>query len=230
VFFAAKAVVDTPQACLVDLLPPTFAGVSSLTANADGSITSAWAAASDPSVPITYEVYILPGSVSAATLFAASPSDKTVGLSRRSYLDSNGDPLLKDQLYTFGVRCRDAVGNLNTNTATLSETAIGSVNLAQVYQDLQTNFATHLATLIAQNVVFTGNNVTMTSLLAQLQVAVDTINEVDFPQLSVALQNAINAIKLCMEPIIVQVQNQPEAVIASNNVEADIVEVVGLQC
>jgi hypothetical protein len=55
--------------------------------------------------------------------------------------------MIKDQLYTLGVRVRDALNNLNTNTVTMTSTAIGSVNLAQIYQDLQTDFNTYINSL-----------------------------------------------------------------------------------
>jgi hypothetical protein len=131
----------TSQACVVDLTPPTFSGVTSATPNSDGSFTVAYSAATDTALPVTYEIYILPGVVSAATLFAASPCDNPRVVSRRTYIDSNGAPMVKDQTYTVGVRVRDAANNLNTNTAVITATAIGSVNLAQIYQDLQTSFA-----------------------------------------------------------------------------------------
>lgn len=153
-FFQGLFYQSTSSACVADLTPPTFAGLTTVTPNSDGSFTVSWSAATDISPPLTYEIYILPGSVSSGTLFAASVTNATRSLTYRAYIDSNGNPMIKDQLYTLGVRVRDALNNLNTNTVTMTSTAIGSVNLAQIYQDLQTlfamdhtNFVTDLANL-----------------------------------------------------------------------------------
>lgn len=136
-----EAIQSTPAACVVDIVAPTFSGITSVTPNSDGSFTTAWGAVSGGSTPYRFEIFILPGAVSAATLFASSPADYAGASPRRTYVDSNGDPMTKGEEYTLGVRVRSATNNLNTNTVVLTSTAIGSVNLAQVLQDLQTSLA-----------------------------------------------------------------------------------------
>lgn len=50
------------QACIADLTPPTFAGLVEARVESRGQIRTTWAAASDPSTPIYYEIYIQAGS------------------------------------------------------------------------------------------------------------------------------------------------------------------------
>jgi hypothetical protein len=131
---------STTNACVSDLTPPTFTGVSLLTPQAMGSIKVDYPAATDATPPINYEIYILPGTVSAATLFASTPAIITRALTAYPFLDGNGNFIVKGTTYTVGVRARDAANNLNTNTAVLTTVATGSANLAQIYQDLATAF------------------------------------------------------------------------------------------
>lgn len=120
------------QSCVVDLTPPTFSGVSSLTPKVDGSITAAWSAATDASPPIHYLIYIAPGSVSSGTLFALPPA--AIAPSGATSWDimklsDYSTYLVNGATYTLGVRAQDSVGNLNTNVATLTTVAIASGNL-----------------------------------------------------------------------------------------------------
>jgi len=48
----------TSDACIVDLIPPTFAGINFLDVESRGQIRAGWSAATDPTPPIRYEVYI----------------------------------------------------------------------------------------------------------------------------------------------------------------------------
>lgn len=134
--YSSSAVQKLPSACTEDLIAPTFSGISLVTPNSDGSFTVNGPTPTGGTQPYTFEIHIVPGTSSAGVLFAQTPADISRALPRRVYLDSNGDPILKDQLYTLGIRVRSASNNLNTNTTVLTSTAIGSVNLAQVYQDL----------------------------------------------------------------------------------------------
>lgn len=114
--FMQSMVQKLPSACVLDIVAPTFAGVATVTPQANGSLLVAWLAASDISLPLTYEIYCLPGSVSAGVLFSSSPALASQNLDEYLFRDS-ADALLLAGTYTVGVRVRDAVGNLDSNTA-----------------------------------------------------------------------------------------------------------------
>lgn len=105
-----------------DGTPPTFAGIVSLVANSDGSITSSWLAATDPSTPIRYNVYIQ--AATATGLFSTTPIT-TTSLSMRLYSLPTGSPLSNGVVYYVGVRAFDNNGNTETNTTSLSATSSG---------------------------------------------------------------------------------------------------------
>lgn len=139
----------TSQACLVDSTPPTFAGIAGATPENSGSIEAQWALASDSNPPISYEVYIALGAVSAGVLFQPSnlvdiaPNGST---SKKVFTLGDGTTfLVKNQVYTLGVRARDALGNVEFNTVIQTATAIASGNMAQVYQDLIDDMETVIA-------------------------------------------------------------------------------------
>ncbi len=94
-----------------DTNPPTFAGVTSAVGN-DGSITLGWAAATDPSTPITYAIWhsttSFGGSVSGEPAYTTTDTTYTV------------PNLINGQEYFFVVRAQDAAGNRDTNTVELS--------------------------------------------------------------------------------------------------------------
>jgi hypothetical protein len=128
-YFAGSFQHLTSKASVVDLTPPSFSGITSAVANSNGSITANWSSATDASEPVTYSVYIELGSVSAASLFAPTnevliaPSTAT---SIKVYtLADQVTYLQPDQIYTLGVRAKDAVGNVNTNTAIATATSSG---------------------------------------------------------------------------------------------------------
>jgi hypothetical protein len=127
-----------PQTCLVDTTAPTFAGIASATPGTDGSIQAAWLAGSDVTTPIEYLIYLALGVVNAAALFQASNlvSIAPAGaLSKKVFtLGDQTTYFVNGQQYTMGVRARDGVGNINTNTVLLTPTATGSGNLPAVFQ------------------------------------------------------------------------------------------------
>lgn len=127
-------------ACVVDLVPPTFAGLTSAVPKNNGAILLSWNLATDTSNPITYLLYIALGTVNAATLFqtanlvSIAPAGKT---SQPIFsLADQTTYIIKDQQYTVGVRARDAAGNIDSNVVLSTVTALGSVDLATIYQDL----------------------------------------------------------------------------------------------
>lgn len=138
---------------ITDATPPTFAGITSVTPNSDGSITAAWSAGSTPKTPLEYEIFIALGSVSAATLFQASNLQKIVPTGTTStkvfMLADQATYILNGATYTLGVRAKDALGYEDSNTAILTTTAIASGNLISIFQTVAASLAateTSLAT------------------------------------------------------------------------------------
>jgi hypothetical protein len=162
---------SSSQACLVDLTPPTFAGLASITANADGSLTASWLAATDATAPISYDVYISPGSVSAVTLFVDANVVSTVrNLSATVFTDATAAVLVAADTYTMGVRARDAVGNEDSNLVIDTEVVIYNLYQA-VIAALLPVYESHAIVSIdgANNLIcslwLTGDNATVTTLL-----------------------------------------------------------------
>lgn len=110
----ARAYQGTSQACIVDLTPPTFAGLASLTVQTIGQIRATWLAATDATAPIKYEVYIKP--VDNVNLFYAS---NIVAITDKLQFDifslPNGVVLGSGINYYVGVKAVDAVGNRDNN-------------------------------------------------------------------------------------------------------------------
>lgn len=114
----------TPQACVADFAPPTFAGIASLLALANGALRAAWLAATDSTPPVVYDVYILAGS--ATGLFATGNRVLSAfGLQVDVFQLPDGSPLVAGTTYFVGVRARDAVGNLDSNVVSLSAISAG---------------------------------------------------------------------------------------------------------
>lgn len=148
-FFAEKMSMPLPLACVTDLTPPTFSGITTLTDLDNGALRAAWAAAVDPSAPITYDLYIAQGTVLPASLFVQSnlALSHTPGGAGPFFRDlfslADGTYLAINETYTVGVRARDALGNQETNVAVLSEVSHG------VLPDCLTATAAELTAAIA---------------------------------------------------------------------------------
>jgi hypothetical protein len=104
-----------------DSVAPTFGGLNSANdANTDGAVTLAWSAATDPSTPITYNVYVATSS-GGQDYFAAPYSTTTSGTGTTVSGLSNSTE------YFFVVRAKDSAGNEDTNTVEFSATpSLGS--------------------------------------------------------------------------------------------------------
>lgn len=112
-------VQSTPQACIVDLTIPTFAGIQSLTLNQDGSLTAAWNAGTTTKPVLKYNLHI---SKDPLTVFNAENLVlSTKNLSARVYTEANQTPLQYNTIYYMGVRAEDALGFQDSNTVTLSK-------------------------------------------------------------------------------------------------------------
>ncbi len=121
-FFYKNTKHELSVASLTDTTAPTFAGVTSVTQNSNGSLTANATAATDISNPIRYELYI---STTNIGLFNTSNiSLVSYSLPMTVYTDSSGDLLVYGDYY-IGLRAVDAVGNRETNTVTIQETSLG---------------------------------------------------------------------------------------------------------
>ncbi len=135
--FGPSMVQLLPAASVPDITPPVFAGITSAVPQSNGSVLCGWALATDTGTPITYDLYCLPGSVSAAVLFASTPALSVRALSGYVFRDGAGN-LLTDQNYTFGVRARDALNNTDSNVALIIAASAGVLtdDLATIAQEL----------------------------------------------------------------------------------------------
>lgn len=111
---------NSGQACLADLLPPTFAGIASLMALDNGALRAAWPQASDVSLPIRYRVFIQ--EATQINLFAPQNrlSEAELGLETDIFQLPSGEPLESGKTYYVGIRAVDAVGNESSNLESLS--------------------------------------------------------------------------------------------------------------
>ena len=110
---------------LTDIVAPTFSGISGLVANANGSLTASWAAASDATLPIRYRIYIQ--AATASGLFSDT-NMLPVGSSFTSatiFALRDGTLLQNGVTYFVGVRAVDGVGNVDTNVITRSVASQG---------------------------------------------------------------------------------------------------------
>lgn len=115
---------QTPQACLVDVTPPTFSGITSLVAQNNGAGLASWGSASDVTLPIDFLIYVQEGT--NVGLFSSSNIALiTRNSSAKIFLDRLGALLKYQTTYHVGVRARDGVGNVDSNTASFSFVSSG---------------------------------------------------------------------------------------------------------
>lgn len=123
----------TSQACIVDLTPPTFAGIATASVQSRGQIRATWAAATEAtSLPVRYEVY-----VKASTPTGLFNVANIIGITDKLQLDfwqtPDGAFLVNGTTYYIGVRAVDAVGNRDSNTANQNLISTGVFVGADVY-------------------------------------------------------------------------------------------------
>lgn len=122
-FFGGLFYHSTSQACVTDLVPPTFSGIATLIANSNGSLTATWLAASDPTLPIRYEVFVQKNT--ATGLFgSANKVMITENLQAVLFTEADGS-LLETGTYFVGVRALDGTGNQDSNLVSLSAVSVG---------------------------------------------------------------------------------------------------------
>lgn len=132
ILISNNAYISTVQACIVDLTPPTFAGLVSASVQSRGQIRATWAAASDPTTPIRYEVY-----VQANTATGLFNTTNIIGITDKLQLDfwqtPDGNFLVNGTTYYVGVRATDGVGNRDSNLISQSVISTGVFVSADVY-------------------------------------------------------------------------------------------------
>lgn len=124
----------TSSACIIDLTPPTFAGITFLDVESRGQIRSAWSAATDATAPIRYEVYIkastATGLFSTTNIIAVTPN-----LQYDIFTLPDGSFLVNGVTYYVGVRAIDGVNNRDSNTLSMSVISTGVLTSIDVYEN-----------------------------------------------------------------------------------------------
>ena len=125
--------ISTSDACVVDLTPPTFAGIVSLDVESRGQIRAEWAAATDPTAPIRYEIYI-----QASTATGLFNTNNIVALTPNLLYDiytmPDGSFLVNGTTYYVGIRAIDGVNNRDNNTVSLNVISTGVLTSIDVYE------------------------------------------------------------------------------------------------
>jgi hypothetical protein len=125
--------ISTSDACVIDLTPPTFAGINFLDVESRGQIRSGWSPGTDVNVPIRYEVYIQEST--ATGLFNVA---NIVGITPQTQLDiftmPDGSFLQNGTTYYVGVRAVDALGNRDANTISLNVISTGVLTSIDLYE------------------------------------------------------------------------------------------------
>ena len=123
----------TSDACIVDLIPPTFAGINFLDVESRGQIRAGWSAATDPTPPIRYEVYIkastATGLFNTTNIIAVTPN-----LQYDIFTLPDGSFLQNGVTYYVGVRAIDGVNNRDSNTVSMSVISTGVLTAIDVYE------------------------------------------------------------------------------------------------
>jgi len=128
--------LETLGACVLDITPPTFAGITGLVQNADGSLTASWGAATDANSPVRFVVYLQKTTATGLFSTANALPLNTYQTSLTFDRDVAGLPLQVGVTYFVGVRAVDPSGNFETNVVSLSVAATGPTAPA-IYQYIQ---------------------------------------------------------------------------------------------
>lgn len=126
-YFAELAIMATPNACTLDVTPPVFAGIATLVANPNGSLTAGWVAATDAgSPPVRYRVFVQKNT--ATGLFASGNQlPDTYETSQVIFAKKDGT-VLDSGVWFVGVRAVDQTGNISGNTQSLSAVSVGVID------------------------------------------------------------------------------------------------------
>lgn len=160
-FTYANAYQSSSQACIIDITPPTFSGISGLTVGSSGQLIVSWSAASDTTPPIHYEIYVQANT--ATGLFSASNiAEIVIGTNSSVFTLNDGSYLAIGTTYYVGVRAVDAVGNRDNNTVSLNAISTGIVAGSPVYTPLGA-FTINADDELQGTIWITKNDITMTS-------------------------------------------------------------------
>lgn len=133
IFVEDNFYMGTSEACIVDLTPPTFAGINFLDVESRGQIRAGWSAATDPNNPIRYEVYI-----QASTATGLFNTANITGITDKLQLDiftlPDGSFLVNGTTYFVGVRAVDALSNRDSNTVSQSVISTGVLTSIDMYE------------------------------------------------------------------------------------------------
>lgn len=123
----------TSSACITDLTPPTFGGITGLDVESRGQIRANWSSATDATSPIRYEVYIK--AATATGLFTTSNIvSVTPNLQYDIFTMPDGSFLQNGVTYYVGVRAIDGVSNRDSNTIFMSVISTGVLTSIDVYE------------------------------------------------------------------------------------------------
>lgn len=124
----------TADACIIDITPPTFAGISSLVVQSRGQFRASWSAASDPTTPIRYQIY---AQANTPTGLFTNPNN-VVGITDALQYDfwtlRDGSFLVNGTTYYVGVRALDGVSNMDSNLVTLNAISTGVFVSSDFYE------------------------------------------------------------------------------------------------
>ena len=126
--------ISTSSACIVDLTPPTFSGITFLDVESRGQIRAGWAAATDPTLPIRYEVYIKAGS-SVGLFNTTNIVALTPNLNYDIFTMPDGSFLVNGTVYYVGVRAIDGVNNRDSNVVSMNVVSTGVLTSIDVYEN-----------------------------------------------------------------------------------------------
>lgn len=123
----------TSEACISDLNPPIFGGITGLDVESRGQIRASWSAATDPTPPIRYEIYIQAGTnvglFNTTNIVAISPN-----LQYDIFTMPDGSFLVNGTTYHVGVRAIDGVNNRDNNVVSQSVISTGVLTAIDVYE------------------------------------------------------------------------------------------------
>ena len=151
-----------------DETAPTFGGITGLLQEPSGALLASWSAGSDPTVPLSYKVYIQ--ALNDVGLFSTTPY-VTQTLSLSIFSIPGGTILNANTLYYVGVRATDRFGNTELNTITLSETSLG-VSTGQVSYESHGVFSINALNQLKGSLWVTGNGKVQTALLSTASYSV----------------------------------------------------------
>lgn len=133
IFISDNFYQGTSDACIVDLTPPTFSGITFLDVESRGQIRAGWSAATDPTPPIRYEVYIK-ASTATGLFNTTNIISVTPNLQYDIFTLPDGSFLQNGTTYYVGVRAIDGVNNRDSNLVSMSVISTGVLTAIDMYE------------------------------------------------------------------------------------------------